>query len=293
MTYAPFVRAGAGRHLAIDPDRLVEHVDPEGKSWEHITSPEHLACREHRRADLGPRTERARGTDVFVWARGEAPEPGLTQVGGTPYLAAGTEWPRFDGEPATFLAQFDFEDSKDLLPALPGNVLTIFVKDEDYVFGEPDQFRLLWQPAGLVDRIAPEDCPPPRLEFITAHGIRRRTVDDPGLYASEDEELDRDRTKANFYLPVAQATKIGGTIFDPQDIDPDVPDDVRLLCALSSIQAISERPWPFANEQEPLDDRFGERGRHHPRNQLMISDMGTLMFLLNDAGEIELYSGFY
>ena len=172
-----------------------------------------------------------------------------------------------------------------------GDLLLIFVKDEDYRFGEREQFELVWVYARHEDLVAADDCPAPGWEFVTCHGIRHRTHDDPGLYGVLESESGD--CEIELGVPVAEATKIGGALYDPQDVDPEVPSGTRLLCALSSIQAIPGRPWPWANREAALDSGFGEDGIHHHTNQLMISDMGTLNFLLDARGEVEVYAGSY
>ena len=67
-----------------------------------------------------------------------APECSVTKVAGLPYRAAGLPWPLTDdGRPMTFLAQFCFEESRDLVGKLPGDVLLIFAEDRQAVLRQP------------------------------------------------------------------------------------------------------------------------------------------------------------
>ena len=69
-------------------------------------------------------------TDVFLWGYGEAPDRLFTKVGGLPYELDETSWPIVEGRPATFLAQFNFTDSEDVVRLdLPGEILLVYVRD--------------------------------------------------------------------------------------------------------------------------------------------------------------------
>jgi hypothetical protein len=65
-------------------------------------------------------------TDIFVWRAGEPSRREVTKIAGLPYRRADLPWPLApSGSPLTFVAQICFADSRDLVPALPGDVLLI------------------------------------------------------------------------------------------------------------------------------------------------------------------------
>ena len=83
------------------------------------------------------------------------------------------------GEPFTFVAQFCFADSKDILSALPGDILVIFAYNWAYGFPLLRWFNLgapLEEPAKL---------PRPQWEIAPCHAVLHRTVD----YRSANYEL--------------------------------------------------------------------------------------------------------
>src|SRR5262245_46005232 len=70
---------------------------------------------------------RTKPVDVFVLAKGEPPVRDATKIGGVPYRPRAKPWPLTpDGKPATFLAQFNFMQSRDILSSLPGDILLMF-----------------------------------------------------------------------------------------------------------------------------------------------------------------------
>src|SRR5438105_1740921 len=99
---------------------------PNKSGWHAVVGPSDVAIVEQIRrkaggpATLGPSVP----TDVFVLAKGEPKRRDVTKVGGLPYRPADLEWPeRPDKVPFTFLAQFQFGGSRDLVGRLPGDVL--------------------------------------------------------------------------------------------------------------------------------------------------------------------------
>ena len=71
-------------------------------------------------------------TDIFLLNLGEPEQRAVTKVGGLPYRAAGKPWPiAQSGAPMTFLTQFCFVDSRDLVPPLPGDMLLVFIEGKE------------------------------------------------------------------------------------------------------------------------------------------------------------------
>ncbi len=113
---------------------------PEELTWEDISSPFDLYSVETLRDHFGLRYAGGIPTDVFVFGKGEPPKPEITKIGGLPYWPSSKPWPTtHDGKPIHFLAQFNFADSKDVTGELPGQLLLVFVEDEEefYPQGRP------------------------------------------------------------------------------------------------------------------------------------------------------------
>lgn len=70
-----------------------------------------------RAAQLGPMGAK-QPTDLFLFALGEPKQRDVTKVGGLQYRPEGKPWPRSTntGEPLTFVAQYRFTESRDIIP---------------------------------------------------------------------------------------------------------------------------------------------------------------------------------
>ncbi|MEM6673876.1 MAG: DUF1963 domain-containing protein [Planctomycetota bacterium] len=131
MTLAPYLRTESGVHPTIDVDALrATYPATKDDIW-HIGSPSDLLpwLRLRERFDL--EYGAAVPCDLIFWGRGSGPNPRMTRIGGTPWLPKGAAWPHLDGVPLGFLCQFNFEDSRDLVGDLPGDVLLVFVVDPE------------------------------------------------------------------------------------------------------------------------------------------------------------------
>src|SRR5262249_43668925 len=138
-----------------------------------------------RLARLEDFADQAVGVDVFAFALGEPAERSITKFGGAPYRPRDLPWPETDAGPMTFVCQYRFTESRDLVGDLPGDVLLIFAREYGLYTGEPDQpyFHFEWQSLGLTDLIEPQAVPKPAWDFLQAYGVRFRTVDYAGSEA--------------------------------------------------------------------------------------------------------------
>ena len=221
---------------------------------------EQLRAKAAAKYDLG----RQIPVDVFVFSEGEPTRRDVTKVGGKPYRPADKPWPlTTKGEPMTFLAQYRFVESRDLTGDLPGDLLLVFVQDEQF-WADPDEHAQAcafeWYPLGLDDLVEEEDLPKPQWTFHTCYGIRYRTVDysddrTPTLVAKclPDKTKQQEPWQA-WSLCRIDGMKIGGAPFwpYPQYVRPDVDLPGRLLCSLSCIFTNPLFPYPWMNHPEPL-----------------------------------------
>jgi len=193
----------------------------------------------------------------------------------------------------TFVAQFSFAESKDILAKLPGEVLLIFARDDDLYLGEPPCLYFEWQPAGLTNLIEPDDVPPPAWIFARAFALRHRTVDykDEAKVAEEAKWVrsiakmhpSRVRTMLRSIARLPSA-KIGGLPhwFYPQQHEG--PETGPVLCALGDLTAGTdiEPPPPdvdwWADTDEPWED--------NPEEYLTWRDGCQINFFLGDGGAV-------
>jgi hypothetical protein len=244
-----------------------------------------LQYREQIASGLTPKTEVA--TDAFVFGIGEPLEPHLTKVGGTPYRPHDSPWPmtlRNGAEkPMTFLAQFCFLESRDIL-SVPSDVLLIFCDDE--YFESNESLCLEWHNADISERFQAEQIPPTSWSVPQLYGKCVRTIDYPQLeqvYADlEPHGIFRrrkllsghpERLSLDKHVGVFGGTKIGGVPKAARGVEFN-PDD-RFLCQLSAIQPTKDSPFPFLNHEPALSNREAVN------LSMLLVDLGRLYFVLD------------
>jgi uncharacterized protein YwqG len=102
------------------------------------------------------------GLDVIELDESEIPL-GASKLGGFPDIPSSTEWPNFEGEGLSFVAQLDLAQVAPLAPGpLPSSGLLSFFYDNEVWGSDPEDcagWSVLWTPAGeqLVRREEPAD----------------------------------------------------------------------------------------------------------------------------------------
>lgn len=287
MPLAPFIRTGAGHHPALDRDALLQYYHGHRLDVWNISSPSDLVSWEVLRERHGIQDPNAVPCDFFVWGAGEPPDRRLTRVGGVPWLPKRVKWPRIGDVVPSFLCQFDFRDSFDLVGELPGDLLLVFVADKNSaLYGDVDRMRFLWVSAAETDVIEETDIPQAThpFDFVQTWGVRHRTADHPKCW-DRAYKIPKNAGSGRLYsLPVLWGTKIGGVPYNSQDNLRAAPADY--LCQLVSIQPSSETPWPWADRESPLSSESTADGIHSSANNLMIGDMGELTLFLRRDGSI-------
>ena len=251
-------------------DRVDNHIRLMEPAGEMVAGPRDIAVVEQLRDEALARHGRLSGevvpTDVFVFGLGDAPMPEATKVGGLPYWPADRPWPSApSGGPMTYIAQFCFADSRDIVPDLPGEVLVLFGDWEAYCDDEGTALLGEWVSIGPRPLIAPGDLVATDWPHITpCYGQIHRTWD----YAGDERPFDDYRCP--WLLESIEGTKIGGLPRLAQG-DPILPG--QFLCSLGSIGAAPGRAWPFVNVETPY--AFGE-----PEGLLSWGDAGSLYLFL-------------
>jgi hypothetical protein len=259
------------------------HVPPYARSGRVITSPfDIIVCEELRRQaatnqDLGP----TKSADIFVFALGEAPCRAVTKIGGLPYRPASVAWPRGQtGKPYTFLCQFRFSESHDLVGPLPGEMLLVFRRDPD-LYPDDGGFFFEWFPLGLDDLVGPSALPEPGWSFVTCHGFRHRTHD--YLSARALTELQRvvpreaDHAFASRALRRLEGMKIGGAPMYAPNERPRKMSKFRFLCQLSTVSPVFELPLPWVNRLDPIQSWQELRAQ-----QLLFADGFSALFFIDN-----------
>ncbi len=146
-----------------------------------ITSPAHLCEIELVRKqyantqDLGPPVP----VDIFLWSINPPAKPFLTKLGGTPHRESTKPWPNRNGEPFTFVAQFCFADSREIVSKkIPGDVMLIFFKNADALY-EDDSIHVEWSSMQLESPMTADECPRPSFTVPQLSGHIYRTNEYP------------------------------------------------------------------------------------------------------------------
>lgn len=251
----PFVtqRASSFHHeidLSLLAKTLAEVPIPR-EARSRIVGPYDLHVFEQRRKQQHVYGAEAKPSDYFIWASGEPSNRAMTKLGGIPYMPASLSWPHREGTAGDFYAQLNFMDSREILPALPGDVLLVFrFHDLDkYTSWDEGLYGFVWVAVHEQDLIRPEDVQRSKIDatgnpWPVMHGYRVRTFDNPG-------QIDRLRLDDSLdaSLHTGEATKIGGAATDCQSIwPPEVPSDYQFIGQITSV-------WPPANVPFPMVDR--------------------------------------
>jgi hypothetical protein len=236
--------------------------------------------------------------DLCVWKLGDAPRRDVTKIGGVPYWPAGEPWPHTrGGAPATFVAQFSFADSTDLLPNLPGDLLSVLAANDDY-----QSLALRWFRLGEKRLLPPAQVPAPRWVIHPCHAVLHRTAEYPEADWQLFEEYPYPlRGWAREFLA---ASKIGGHwrlrghMESPEEQTSAEwrremerawaavrAREKSFVCQLASVQAAGRRP--FLNVARARDLFKAPSAPF-----LMIADVGVLDFFYRDeVTDYEWWSG--
>lgn len=231
--------------------------------------------------------------DYFAWAHGESDKRSATKIGGTPYRSASAPWPmdpNFEqGEPMEFLAQFNFSDSRDILPNLPGDIMLVFGPcDANF----PNPIVTEWVNEGIPDLVDPHRVPKPskaKAEMIfpwvrsPVHGFRYRVNDYPELARHANSEV--------AFLAGRPATKIGGM---PGFLQKITAPPGRFLCKLESVVAARGEQWHYVNCARPPKIRT-RWSYEKPRSiaPLMIGDLGAIYFFIDGNRTVQAFNQCY
>lgn len=199
----------------------------------------------------------------------------------------------------TFLAQYRFKESYDIIGELPGDVLLMFVEDVVAALGRPSYFHFEWYPLGLDELVAPAEVPAASWAFLNCYGVRFRTIDyiddakaEPpfrqllGEIGPERPGFCNERVMT---LTRLLGMKIGGAPLWLEPDDPEIPRDAgRLLCTLADIVPRWDVSFPWLNHPTPL-----AIGEVTGSNWLYWRDGGCFYFFVDDFGRLSWHLQFF
>src|SRR5262249_3331286 len=146
----------------------------------------------------------------------------------------------------TFIAQFNFTDSKDITGDLPGDLLLLFGDDSQ---GLMQVSAAEWQSLEISELIAKEQIPlqPSAVRSCYGHIFRTESFPraSPKFPLSESPKCSNISVPDWFRLPQYQATQIGEAPFIIQPTHH--PLQGRILCTVSSVQPDQHSVFPWVN----------------------------------------------
>jgi hypothetical protein len=232
----------------------------------------------------------SRGADALIFGYGEPDCVTTTKVGGIPYWPTWRPWPvAANGQPLEFLVQFNFCGSEDLVPPLPGQMLSIFVKEGGYERDDIPTAYTFWQDIDPDMQILDEeDVPDIERPMVAtpAYAVACRITEygDPGrTLASQWRDYWED-------IAVIRGSKIGGL---PRFFSGSAPRSTgTFVAALHSLRHPAGQPWPFVNHAEPLTPEqlggIGVSGGRGCHDTVMFGDQGTIYIYFEDNGDISI-----
>lgn len=230
--------------------------------------------------------------DVFVMALGEPADRGVSKIGGLPFRPKSAPWPTGPDGPLTFLCQFRFVESRDILPFPVGDLLLIFY---NRYFENPDDIYCEWRSLNETELV--DDLPEEPWKRVVCHGFRHRSHDRVGDHEADigrlatllgEPEFDRFSKFRRW-----RGFKIGGLHWMLEHPLPyrQLPDlsSTDLVCGISSFAPASDGPFPWINQSTPI----GMNERH--RDDLQFYALGgfsIFIFRNRSDGSFFLYQDF-
>lgn len=229
-------------------------------------------------------------TDIFMWSTSPVEQPYLTKLGGVPHREAAKEWPTAsDNTPYTFVAQYCFADSWDVVPdGVPNEVMLVFFKGSDGFYGE-DDIHIEWSSLELENPLSVESCPKPAFTVPRLSGVIHRCNEYPDSW----DVFEQEGHDQYHLFPTSQSTKIGQDTHYIQGYAP--ADGYKLFCTLNSVHP-SKGDWPFIG-LESLPEDWDEPGEEFNKADapygwgkyyMMFADVGCLYFAINEKGEVSI-----
>jgi hypothetical protein len=190
----------------------------------------------------------------------------------------------------TFLAQFDFSESKDIVQ-VPGEVLLLFTSTADICEGEPVLAFEWANGCELLDLFERDKVPEPAWPFVTCYGVRHRSCDFPSrqeFYSIFEKSFGRsdrqDAPREMDNVRVFEAVKIGGLPFwITEDEQCRRMAQHKFICSLCSVLPPSEDEFPWINQESPLSIEESLNAEQ----KLEIRAGAILNFFLTESDAVE------
>ncbi len=220
--------------------------------------------------------------DIFVLSKGEPDRRFATKLGGLPYRPRQLQWPcGASGRPLSFIAQFNFSNSRDILGPLPGDLLLVFGDDSSDI---SETLHMEWQSFGDHDLVRRDQIPLDSEVFDPYFGNRCRLPSYPDAERSNDLEYPVCNGKevwSEHWILQLQATQIGRAPFLIQEGDESHPG--QPLCTIASVLPSPDLPYPFVNVPEPISS---EELRIRDRRGILIGDLGCIYIFTEPDGTL-------
>ncbi len=216
-----------------------------------ITGPYNAVAREMALDMMGPHHDLGESVpaDVFILSLGEPDSGSCTKIGGIPYWPREREWPSLrNGDPAPFIAQFDFSGSRDIVSGLRYDTLLLFGDAEE------EDITAYWETSERDgSRLKIGDVPVPAASRLTYSGTRWRTRNFQDRRRSWNDVLS---SSGIWVVETMFATRcLGLQIGCAPCIPPQglwMLSGERIICSVSNVFVSYNVPFPFLNRPQPV-----------------------------------------
>jgi len=219
--------------------------------------------------------------DVFIQSMGEPEHRFATKLGGLPYRPSQLAWPRgASGRPLSFIAQFNFSNSRDIVGPLPGDLLLVFGDHST----DLETLHMEWQSLGDHDLIGRGDIPAECAILAPYFGNRWRMNSHPDGVRTNDLEFPLCNGKevwSDHWILQPQANQIGRAPFFIQEGDNALAG--QPLCTIASVVPSPEVTYPFVNVSEPIST---EEMLERNRREFLIGDLGCIYIFMEPDGTL-------
>lgn len=267
-----------------------------------VTTPLSVVALERARAIIQPLPDecQARPADLFIFNQGEPVDRSVTKVGGLPCRPASWPWPTNPKYgPLTFLGQFNFADSRDLVPAIPADLLLVYsaaippvMEDERNPEPQPWLYTEWYDQTRGDPLIELSQVPPNSHNIPVFWGTRYRAIDcleTEQACSAIMEELrlhgywgDTGRGAAQCSL-LLNGWKVGGH----SRLRATGGSEARgtLLCTATSFMTDEDLPYPWLNHPAPVSKEVMYA------NAILWWDGFSLELYLTEDGSIDWWIG--
>ncbi len=254
-----------------------------------ITGPYNAVAREMALAMIAPYYNLGESlpADVFVLSHGVPETNSRSKIGGIPCWPLDRKWPTLrTGRPAPFIAQFDFSESRDIIPGLRADLLVLFGDPEE------DDLWAYWETGDRSgNRVKAVDLPVRASSQHEYFGARWRTRSFPdcrpidGRSWSTVQTANGIEVTSIFFATQCLGFQIGCAPCVPPQGMRLLPGE-RILCSVSNVFVSYDVPFPFLNRPQPVTSEESDQLLWKIAGGMADDRLSAIYVIESDCGEL-------